>query len=141
MTDYELLQHRCREGESKLDAARAWVSEPTRHLRGGVENVDITAGRILLAHIDVLTAERDALTKQLESAREVYHQMLDELNATRKALREWQLGIGDTETEQALARMTHERDALLKAVAHDCAILQDEADDDRRAQGLRRRLG
>jgi hypothetical protein len=44
----------------RLAASAEWVSDPTRLLRGGVENVDITAARVLLAHIHKLTAERDA---------------------------------------------------------------------------------
>lgn len=37
-----------------------------------------------------LLTERDALEKQLESAREIYHQMLTELNTYRKRWREFQ---------------------------------------------------
>jgi hypothetical protein len=81
-----------------------------------------------------LKTEREAHAKtkaQLDAARETYAAMLDELNATRKALRDWQLGKGDTEIEQRAERAEAEA-AHLRGVVEGmrAAIVAAKTDDE-----------
>lgn len=52
----------------RLTAALEWVREPARYLRGGVENVDITAGRVIADALDAEKARADYLDKRIKQA-------------------------------------------------------------------------
>ena len=41
--------------ETRLEAALGWLREPSRWLRGGVENLDVTAGRVVADELDRLS--------------------------------------------------------------------------------------
>ena len=51
--------------ETRLDAALAWLRDPSRNLRGGVENVDVAAGRIVADELDRAEAVVRGLRKSI----------------------------------------------------------------------------
>jgi len=82
-TERDTLQVKMAEADATIDTLQSHLTTITAQYE--VESADADS---LGDRCEVLEAERDALAKQLESAREVYTQMLDELNGLRKHVRE-----------------------------------------------------